>query len=44
LAVPSLLSDGLPQPVRTRAIAAVAATATLNRLAISPLLITGFDG
>src|ERR1044072_9106304 len=40
----SFLDDGLPQPVSPRATAAVAATATLKRLAISPLSLQGVDG
>src|SRR5687768_16357225 len=40
---PWLFSDGLLQPASTRAAAAVAATTTLNRLAISPLLIASRD-
>src|SRR3954462_13981362 len=40
----SLLDDGLPQPDSPRATAAVAATATLKRLAISPLSLRGVDG
>jgi hypothetical protein len=34
-----LLDDGLEQPVKPTARAAEAATASLNRLAMSPLLI-----
>src|ERR671938_92092 len=36
----SFLADGLPQPAMPMASAAVAATASLNRLAISPPLIS----
>src|SRR5689334_4583581 len=36
-----LFFDGLPQPAMPMATTAVAATASLNRLAISPLLILG---
>src|SRR3954451_2674242 len=43
LPLPSLFDDGLPQPANPRASAAAAATATFNRLAMSPLLITRRD-